>query len=213
MRVAAVVFVLFFVSSTGWGKTYEWVDEKGTVNFTQDYGSIPEKYRDRVKEKQDEPGASPKTKEKPDKALKDSPGKGAKRASHKESGKGRHEEQQVNKNRIEGDAADALKTIVSLWKDGKYEALYEYGTDASKRSTPKEKFVQKMKKTRGLASSWETLRDLDAKFQNPKLVYVTAKIGHRSKSGGNVNVLTETYPMKLEGGLWKTDLSKLLKSR
>ncbi len=52
MRTAAIVFILFFsVSSAGWSKTYEWVDEKGTVNFTQDYKAIPEKYRDRVKER------------------------------------------------------------------------------------------------------------------------------------------------------------------
>ncbi len=32
-------------------ETYQWVDEKGTVHFTDDVGKIPEKYQDQVKEK------------------------------------------------------------------------------------------------------------------------------------------------------------------
>jgi hypothetical protein len=30
--------------------TYEWMDEKGVVNFTDDLGRVPSQYRDRVKE-------------------------------------------------------------------------------------------------------------------------------------------------------------------
>lgn len=220
MRATAIVFILFFsLSSMGWAKTYEWVDEKGTVNFTQDYKSIPEKYRDQVKEREDPPGGGSKAKEKHDKTPTGSSGKATgktHRAAHKDSHskKGHSEEQPVNRNRVESDAADALKNMVSLWKDEKYEALYECGTESSRVSMPREKFVQKMRKKRwGLASSWETLRDIDPRFQNPKLVHVTARIGHRSKLGGNVKVLTETYPMKLEKGTWRTDLSKFLKER
>ena len=44
MRVA--LFFVVFIFSTGWAETYRWVDEKGTAKFTQDYGSIPEEYRD-----------------------------------------------------------------------------------------------------------------------------------------------------------------------
>jgi hypothetical protein len=29
--------------------TYKWVDEKGTIHFTEDPGTIPEKYRDKVR--------------------------------------------------------------------------------------------------------------------------------------------------------------------
>jgi len=107
-----------------------------------------------------------------------------------------------------------LMAIVMLWKDEKYEALYEYGTDRNKTAISKEKFVQKMKHgSGGLASSWETLQDVDARIKSPTLVYVTAKIGHRAKHGGTVKFRTETYEMKLEKGIWKTDLSKLMKAR
>ncbi len=42
---------------------YQWVDEKGTVHFTDDLGKIPEKYQDQVKEKKTppEPAPSPST--------------------------------------------------------------------------------------------------------------------------------------------------------
>ena len=210
MRVAVIVFILFFVSSAGWAKTYEWVDEKGTVNFTQDYNSVPEKYRDKVKERPDEPGGS-NTKEKSEKAVKGSSGKESHKDTHHDSGQGRKGEQPVNKNRIEADAADGLKLIISLWKDEKYEPLYDYGTDTSKRSISRERFVQNMrKKSWGPASSWEMLQSIETQYKSPTLVYVTAKIGQRSRLGGNVKTLTETYPMKLEKGVWKTDLSKIL---
>jgi hypothetical protein len=45
----------------GGQETYQWVDEKGTVHFTDDIGKIPEKYQDQVKEKKipKEPAPSP----------------------------------------------------------------------------------------------------------------------------------------------------------
>ncbi|RPJ05683.1 MAG: DUF4124 domain-containing protein [Deltaproteobacteria bacterium] len=207
MKVVVILSVLL-ISGIGWAETYRWVDEKGTVNFTQDYHSIPEKYRDQVEERQDEPAGRLKADEKPGKALKRDPGKGAQGRSARDPA---GEKTQVNRNKIESDAAETLRMIVSLWKDEKYEALYEYGTDKNRASMSREKFVQRMKrKVWGLASSWETLRDIDAEFKSPTLVYVTARIGHKPKLGATVKIQTETYPMKLERGLWKIDLSKIL---
>ena len=50
---------------------YQWVDEKGTVHFTDDFGQIPEKYQDQVKKKKtpDEPTPSPSIKSPRDKPL------------------------------------------------------------------------------------------------------------------------------------------------
>ena len=56
MRVAAILLIIL-IASTGRAETYRWVDEKGTENFTSDYSSIPEKYRDQVKTKKNEPDA------------------------------------------------------------------------------------------------------------------------------------------------------------
>jgi hypothetical protein len=40
---------------------YQWVDEKGTVHFTDDFNQIPEKYQDQVKERKTpkEPASAP----------------------------------------------------------------------------------------------------------------------------------------------------------
>jgi len=36
-------------------ETYSWVDDSGTYNFTEDYSSIPRKYRKRVRRREDVP--------------------------------------------------------------------------------------------------------------------------------------------------------------
>lgn len=209
MNRAAIFIIIILTFSTCCAETYQWVDEKGTVNFTQDYGSIPERYRDQVKGKPDEPGEDPKVSEKPPKTLKGNTGE----KLQKRPARDRVEEPQINIHKIESDAAEALRTIVSLWKEEKYEALYGYGTDSSRVAVSKERFVHRMgKKNWVLASSWETLQDVEAKFKKTTLVYVTARIGHKPKQGGSTKILTETYQMKLENGVWKTDLSKILRA-
>jgi clan AA aspartic protease (TIGR02281 family) len=56
--------VIFVPSSHG--EMYKWVDEKGTVHFTDDLSSIPEKYRqDAETRKPSKEGSVPKTSEKP----------------------------------------------------------------------------------------------------------------------------------------------------
>jgi clan AA aspartic protease (TIGR02281 family) len=47
MRVIILVIIILAVLvSSSYGDTYKWVDEKGTVHFTDDLSSIPEKYRE-----------------------------------------------------------------------------------------------------------------------------------------------------------------------
>jgi hypothetical protein len=43
---------LIFCFAVSWGQeVYQWVDEKGTVHFTDDLGLVPEKYRNQVQKK------------------------------------------------------------------------------------------------------------------------------------------------------------------
>ena len=211
MRVTVILLFLVFITSTCWGETYRWVDEKGTIHFTEDYGSIPENYRDRVQERKDKPSESaPKT----DGKLPKEP-KGESIRAFDGSPRGDLiEEEPVNKNRIESGAAESLRMILSLVKDGRYEDLYEYATDRTRASMVKEEFVKRMKgKSSVLAPSWEAIQDINAKYRSPTLVHVTAKIGYKQKlrdTLGNTLFTTSTYPMELEGGGWKTSLSKIL---
>ena len=43
----------------GGQEIYQWVDEKGTVHFTDDFGQIPEKYQDQVQKKKTPPEPAP----------------------------------------------------------------------------------------------------------------------------------------------------------
>jgi len=121
----------------------------------------------------------------------------------------------INIGKIESEVTDTFKTIISLWKEGKFEALYEYGTLSSKTHVGKESFVLQMgNKTWGLASSWETIRDIEIKvdIKHPTSAYASAKIGYRPKVGGDPIFRTETYRFILEMGQWKIELSKILKA-
>jgi hypothetical protein len=58
--------VLFYSTSALGQEVYRWVDEKGTVHFTDDLGQVPEKYREKIqkektpKETPPPPTTSPK---------------------------------------------------------------------------------------------------------------------------------------------------------
>ena len=64
----------------GGQQIYQWVDEKGTVHFTDDVSLVPEKYQDQVKEKKTPraPASSPPvkfTRDKPPKEVQEEPEK------------------------------------------------------------------------------------------------------------------------------------------
>lgn len=59
-------FVVIILVSPSYGEMYKWVDEKGTVHFTDDVSTIPEKYRQDVEErKAPKETTVPEMKEKP----------------------------------------------------------------------------------------------------------------------------------------------------
>jgi hypothetical protein len=186
-------------------EVYKWVDEKGTVHFSEDESSVPEKYREQIEKKSvPEEAKGPEEKVK----VRKQDGKGAKdRFAVKEKEK-------INKNKIEGDVVESVKTILSLWKDGKYNELYDHGDQRSRRAINREDFEHRMrKKGIGLASSWETLRDIQVDVESATLAYATVKIGLKPTRGGETKFRTETYRMPFEKGMWKIDLAKILSAK
>ncbi len=186
-------------------EVYQWVDEKGTVHFSEDKSSVPEKYRERTEKKslpEEVKGAEKKEK------IRKQDGKGAKdRLAAKEK-------ERINKNRIEGDVVESVKTILSLWKDGKYNELYDHGDQKSRRAIGREDFESRMrKKGIGLASSWETLRDIQVDVESATLTYATVRIGLKPKKGGETKFRTETYRLPFEKGMWKINLQKILQTK
>lgn len=205
--VLAILF-FFMIDFQASADVYKWVDEKGNIHFTENEDAIPEKYRDRVEKKPapKEPLATQeKTKtKKPDEKEKDPKARPKKKQAQKP---------QMNVNRTESDVIDSMREIVSLWKDGKFGALYEYGSEKSRMAVAKEHFERRMAgKVTELASSWETIRDIDADVKSPSLAHVTVKLGCKPKKGGETRTQTMTYRMVLEKGMWRIDLQKILQA-
>jgi hypothetical protein len=186
-------------------EVYKWVDEKGGVHFAEDELNVPEKYRDQIEKKSlPEESKTPKEKVKTEKQdRKKAKGK----VEKKEKGK-------IDVNGIESDVIDSFKTIISLWKDGKYQTLYDHGDHKSRMSVNREQFEHRMtKKGIGLASSWETVGDIEVEVKSATLAYVTAKVGFKPTRGGETKFRTETYRMSFEKGMWRIDLSKILSAK
>jgi hypothetical protein len=113
--------------------------------------------------------------------------------------------------RIGSSAEAALKEVISLWKDGKYEELYEYGYRTNQVSLSKEDFIKRMKnKPWELSTAWEAIRDVGADVVSPRSVYVRARLGFRKKTGGETRFVTETFQMTMEGDRWRTGLYKII---
>jgi uncharacterized protein DUF4124 len=200
-----VLILLPVVYSSGAEEVYKWVDERGTVHFSGDESSVPEKYREQAEKKPvPEEGKGPEEKEKI-------------RNEHEKRAKDRlavKEKESINKNKIEGDVVESIKAILSLWKDGKYNELYDHGDQKSRRAIGREDFERQMrKKGIGLASSWETLRDVQVDVQSATLAYVTVRLGLKSKKGGETKFRTETYRLPFEKGMWKINLQKILQTK
>jgi hypothetical protein len=212
MKMEKKTFLLFFmpillllplVFKSVQAEIYQWKDEKGTIHFTEDEEAIPEKYRNQIQKKHF-----------PEESKSEGEKFGGKSQNIKEKKREVPQKQSVNLNRIESDVMDLFRTIISLWKDGKYNALYEYGDRKSRMTVNKEDFGHRMaNKKLDLALSWETVNDIKIDIQSPVLVYATAKIGYRLKRGGDTIFRTETYQMRFENGSWKINLLKILNAK
>lgn len=67
MKMAILLFFIVIVSvSPSYGEMYKWVDEKGTVHFTDDVSTIPEKFRQDLEEREaPKETVAPEMREKP----------------------------------------------------------------------------------------------------------------------------------------------------
>jgi uncharacterized protein (DUF4415 family) len=209
MLIGAIVIFLgpLLIFPPASAEVFKWVDDKGTIHFTEDESAVPERYQQQTEKRPlpEDPG---------------SPGEKVKEERHEKKGStgrppaGPKEKQQVNVKKIESDVADSFKNILSLWKDRKYDALYDCGDRKSRTRVARGDFGRKMaQKNLELAPSWETVRDIEVDVKHATLAYARARIGFKPKEGGETRVRNETYEMRLERGTWRVDLAKLLQSR
>ncbi|RPJ07729.1 MAG: DUF4124 domain-containing protein [Deltaproteobacteria bacterium] len=193
-------------------EVFKWVDDKGTVHFTEDESAIPEKSRQQT-EKRYPVNESAPPKEKVDTGgakKKELTRKAPKKPNEKPEGKP-EEKRRIDVRQIEWDVAGSFENIISLWKARRFEALYDCGDRKSRTAMAREDFRKRMeRKSWELALSWETVRDVQVEVKNATRADVTARIGYRPKHGGETRVRTETCEMKLENGTWTINLSKVV---
>jgi len=201
--VTSIMFLFLYSPELVFSDIFQWTDDKGTLHFTEDESAVPEQYRDQVRKI--------RTQEGPKSTSGTVSTKGQGRVT--KTGEASRKEP-INLNKIESDVIEAFKTVISLWKDEKYEALYEHGDKKSQIAIRREDFERGMKgKPVGLASSWETMKDIRVDIESSTRVHTTAKIGYKFKTGGDTRHRTETYLMTLEKGSWKIDLQKILRAK
>jgi hypothetical protein len=126
-------------------------------------------------------------------------------------------------NRTIFEAERGFAHVVQLWKDMRFAELYEHGTFASQVDLSPEGFVRYMGyATRMLQCCWETIQDLQGRFDSLNRVYVKARLGFKNKeflvmrgqqrfvARGFVEEETLTFLMQFEDQRWRIDLFRVL---
>ena len=124
-------------------------------------------------------------------------------------------------------ALQALKAMVDLWREQKFDDLYEVGTVESQHQFSKEQFIELMKNSnKKLQCCWATLQDLEGFFESPTQVTVRAKLGYenfQNTKNDTPDRDTESYQwvisssfdprtflMVLQQERWRIDLTEIL---
>ena len=126
-------------------------------------------------------------------------------------------------NRITFEAERGFAHIVRLWKDMRFAELYEHGTFASQVDLSPEGFAHHMgHATRTLQCCWETIQELQGRFDSPTRVYVKGRLGFKNKeflvvrgqqrfvARGFLEEETLTFLVQFEDQRWRIDLFRVL---
>jgi len=122
----------------------------------------------------------------------------------------------------------AFKEIVADWKDGRFEELYERGSQNSRAFISRQEFVHLMQNSNvRLQCCWATVQNVKWASSTPSGAYVSAMLGYQnfSKKGkgesetgsGRLTATSifkdDTFQLVREEGLWKINLSDILSAQ
>jgi len=109
---------------------------------------------------------------------------------------------------LKGEAENGFREIISLWREGRFDELYERTTKHGSRS--REYFVGKLggaeKKP---ACCWEMIQDLKVKVRGDGEMEVKAQIGLEKALGGT-EYHTRSFKLIKEDGVWKIPMADLV---
>jgi hypothetical protein len=101
-----------------------------------------------------------------------------------------------------------FETNLDLWRDGRYEELYErtYSEGSRSRNT----FIRKLTAAkRKPACCWEKLQDVSVSKGSEKNATLHARVGLENRFG-TTEYSTRSFRMKQENGVWKPAMSDIL---
>jgi hypothetical protein len=101
-----------------------------------------------------------------------------------------------------------FEEILDLWRDGKYDAVYERTIPSGKQS--RESFVTKLSSAdRKPACCWEKLQDVRVTEQDGRQATLRAKVGLEGKDG-STDFSTREFKLRKKDGVWKAAASDIL---
>ncbi|RQW84419.1 MAG: hypothetical protein EHM79_13955 [Geobacter sp.] len=101
-----------------------------------------------------------------------------------------------------------FETTLDLWRDGRYEELYERTYADGSRS--REAFIRRITAAaRKPACCWEKLQEVSVSKGPGKKATLHARIGLESRFG-DTEYSTRSFRMKQDNGVWKPAMSDIL---
>jgi len=106
----------------------------------------------------------------------------------------------------EQEALRDFETILDLWRDGKYDALFERTTGGK---DSRELFTRKLVSApRRPACCWEKMQDAQVSLKGERAAMVRARLGFEGSIPGTV-FATKRIKLSKEGGFWAISQSDL----
>lgn len=101
---------------------------------------------------------------------------------------------------VEAEVKRDMEFALDLWRDGRYDDLYEQVVPGGKQS--KETFVRKMQlATRRPACCWEKVQEVRVTVKSGTSATVRAKLGF--EEGVGTEYLTRTFKVVKQGDTWR----------
>jgi hypothetical protein len=108
---------------------------------------------------------------------------------------------------LQAGARQGFEQILDLWRDGKYDELYERTISSGKET--KERFIARLAGAHlKPACCWEKMQDVKVSAKKENAVTVRAKVGLQGGMGSEFK--TRSFKLVKEDGVWKISQADLL---
>lgn len=115
--------------------------------------------------------------------------------------------------KIEAQALEAFRRILTLWREEVYFELYDQGMEASKARISREDFAQRMVQLEWLPQGEPSPRHFSAEYRFRTMAYVKVRVLYRNKFDPTRQVnKDQTFLLLQENGAWRVDLIDLIRS-